>query len=105
MVKNPPITQETEVQSLGREGPLEKETAPHSSILAWETPWTEERGGLHSMGSHRVEHDITTKQQQSYDPAISLQGVDPKERKSVSQTNSLHVHCSMIHSRQEMETS
>ena len=43
-------TQETRVQSLSREDPLEKEMATHSSILAWETPWTEEPGGLHSMG-------------------------------------------------------
>ena len=43
--------QELQVQSLGQEDPLEKETAPHSSILAWRIPWTEERGGLQSMGS------------------------------------------------------
>ena len=48
-VKNPPVmqeTQETWVQSLGQEDPLEKEMATHSSILAWKTPWTEEPGGL-----------------------------------------------------------
>ena len=45
------------VQSLGREDPLEEETAPHSSILAWETPWTEEPGGLQSVGSQRVRHN------------------------------------------------
>ena len=50
MVKNPPATQETQVQSLGREDPLEKEIATHSSILAWRIPWTEEPGGLQSMG-------------------------------------------------------
>ena len=53
MVKNPsavPETQETRVQSLGQEDPLEKEMATHSSILAWETPWTEEPGGLRSKG-------------------------------------------------------
>ena len=43
-------TQEIHVQSLGREDPLEKEMAPHSSILAWKVPWTEEPGGLQSMG-------------------------------------------------------
>ena len=48
-VKNPPATQETRVQSLGREDPLEKEMATHSSILAWEIPWTEEPDGLQSM--------------------------------------------------------
>ena len=45
--------QETRVQSLGREDPLEKEMATHSSILAWEIPWTEEPGGLQSMGSQQ----------------------------------------------------
>ena len=56
--------QETWVQSLGREDPLEREVATHSSILAWEVPWTEEPGGLQSMGSQRVEHNLATKQQQ-----------------------------------------
>ena len=50
MVKNPPAMQETLVRSLGQDGPLEKEMAPHSSILTWEIPWTEP-GGLQSMGS------------------------------------------------------
>ena len=49
--------QETWVQSLGQKDPLEKEMATHSSILAWRIPWTEEPGGLQSMGSHRVRHD------------------------------------------------
>ena len=53
MVKNPPAAQETWVQSLGGEGPLEKEAAIHSSVLAWEIPWREEPGGLQSMGSQR----------------------------------------------------
>ena len=61
MVKNPPAMQETQVQSLGGEDPLEKEIASHSSILAWEIPWTEEPGGLQSMGSQRVGHDLMTK--------------------------------------------
>ena len=55
--KNAPANEETRVQSLGREDPLETEMATHSSILAWETPWTEEPGGLQSMGSQRVGHD------------------------------------------------
>ena len=50
------------VQSLGWEDPLEKETATHSSILAWEIPWTEEPGGLQSTGPKRVGHDLATKQ-------------------------------------------
>ena len=56
-VKNPPAMQETQVQSLDGEDPLEKEMATHSSILAWRIPWTEEPGGLQSMGSQRVGHD------------------------------------------------
>ena len=56
-VKHLPIMQETWVQSLGREDLLEKEMATYSSILAWKTPWTEEPGGLQSMGSQRVGHD------------------------------------------------
>ena len=50
MVKNLPTVQETRVQSLGVEDPLEEEMATHSSILAWRIPWTEESGGLQSMG-------------------------------------------------------
>ena len=50
MVKNPPAVQETWVRSLGWEDPLEKEMATHSSVLAWRIPWTEEPGGLQSMG-------------------------------------------------------
>ena len=56
-VMNLPASQETWVQSLGREDPLEKGMATHSSILAWRIPWTEEPGGLQSMGSLRVRHD------------------------------------------------
>ena len=50
-------TQEMQVKSLGQEDPLEEGTATHSSILAWRIPWTEEPGGLQSMGSQRVRHD------------------------------------------------
>ena len=57
MVMNPPATQETQVRSVGREDPLEKEMATHSSILAWRIPWTEEPGGLQSMESQRVRHN------------------------------------------------
>ena len=49
MVKNLPAKQETQVQSLGQEDPLEKEMAIHSNTLAWRIPWTEESGGLHSL--------------------------------------------------------
>ena len=57
LVKNLPAIQETWVRSLDREDPLEKEMATHSSILAWRIPWTEEFGGLQSMGSQ--ESDTT----------------------------------------------
>ena len=57
MVKRLPAMLETWVQFLGREDPLEKEMATHSSILAWKIPWTEEPGRLQSMGLQRVGHD------------------------------------------------
>ena len=56
-VKCLPTMWETRVPSLGREVPLDKEMATHSSILAWKIPWTEEPGWLQSMGSQRVRHD------------------------------------------------
>ena len=58
--KESPVMQETSVPSLGWEDPLEKAMATHSSILAWEIPWTEEPGGLESMGSQRVRHNCAT---------------------------------------------
>ena len=56
-LKRLPAMQETWVRSLGQEVPLEKAMAPHSSILAWKIPWTEEPGRLQAMGSQRVGHD------------------------------------------------
>ena len=56
-VKNLPAMQETWIQSLAQEDPLEKGVASHCSILAWRIPWTEEPGGLQSMGLQRVRHD------------------------------------------------
>ena len=56
-VKHLPTLWETQVQSLGGEDPLEKTVAPHSSTLAWKTPWTEDPGRLQSRGSLRVGHD------------------------------------------------
>ena len=58
-VKCLPTVRETRVQSLGWEDPLEKEMATHSSILAWEIPWTENPGRLQSMGSQRVRRNFT----------------------------------------------
>ena len=60
MVKNLPVTQETQVRSLGQKDPLEKGMATHSSNLALRIPWTEEPGELQSMGSQRVGHDWVT---------------------------------------------
>ena len=57
MVKNPPEVQETRVQSLGQEDPLEKGLATHSSMLAWRIPWTEEPGRMPAMGSQRGGHE------------------------------------------------
>ena len=65
VVKNLPAKQkmqETQIQSLCREDPLEKEMPTHSSILAWEIPWTEELGRLQSMGSQKSQHDLATEQ-------------------------------------------
>ena len=59
-VKSLSTVRETGVQSLGREDPLEKEMAIHSSTIAWKIPWTEELGKLQSMGSQRVGHDWAT---------------------------------------------
>ena len=59
MVKRLPAMQEARVQFLGREGPLEKEMAIHSSTLTWKIPWTEEPDRLQFMGSQRVGHNFT----------------------------------------------
>ena len=70
MVKNPPAMQETQemwVQSLGREDPLEEGMATYSSILAWRIPWTEEPGGLQSIGTQRVRHDCVTEYRDTLD--------------------------------------
>jgi len=56
LVKSLPTVQESQVQFLGWEDPLEEGMATHSSILAWRIPWTEEPSGLQSMGSQRVRH-------------------------------------------------
>ena len=56
-IKNPPAVQETWVRSLGWEDPLQEEMATHSRILVWKIPWTEEPGGLQSMGLQRVGQD------------------------------------------------
>ena len=60
MVKNPPAVREMQFQSLGREDPLEKEMATHSSILAWEIPVTEALGWLQSMGLQNIGQDLAS---------------------------------------------
>ena len=69
-VKNPPAMQKTWVRSLGQEDPLEKGMATHSSILAWEIPWTEEPGGLESMELQTVRHDLVTKSPPTYNGKV-----------------------------------
>ena len=57
MIKDLPAMQEMQVRSQGQEDPLEEEMATHSNVLDWEIPWTQEAGGLQSMGSQRVGHN------------------------------------------------
>ena len=79
--------EEVRVPSLRREDPLEKEMATHSSILAWETPQTGEPGGLQSMGSQRVGHDLVTKQQPASTATVILPS-NPKVSKHCLQRKS-----------------
>ena len=73
MVENLPAKQETQVGSLGREDPLEKEMATVSHILAWEIPWTEETGGLQQpWGCKRIRHDLATKQQHKVQSLVEV---------------------------------
>ena len=60
MVRDMPVVQVTRLQFLGWEDPLEKKMAAHSSVLSWEIPWTEEPGGLQSIGLWRVRHNLVT---------------------------------------------
>ena len=73
VVKNLPTKQEIWVLSLGWADPLEKGTATHSSIFAWEIPWTEEPSGLQSMGSKRVRHDRATNTFTFFIPTMKYQ--------------------------------
>ena len=60
VVKSPPAMQKMQVQSLGQEDTLKEEMATHSSILAWETPWTKQPDGLQSRGLERIRHNLVT---------------------------------------------
>ena len=79
--------QEMRVRSLGWEDPLVKEIATHSSILAWEIPWTEETGGLQSMGSQRIGHGRVTKQQQISHPLMPTGSLPSNPHSSLSELN------------------
>ena len=87
MAKCLPTVQETQVWSLDRDDPLEKEVATHSSTLAWKIPWTEEPGRLQSMGSQRVGHNWATSHthththpsDQNHPMALILLGVKAKD--------------------------
>ena len=70
-LENPPVMQETQIQSLGGKGPLEKGMAPHSSILAWEVPWTEEPGGLGVAKSRTRLKQLNHHQCQTLSPSVS----------------------------------
>ena len=96
--------QEMWVSSLGGGNPLEAEMETHSSILAWESSWTEEAGGLQPMGSRRVGHDYVT-EHAPYNLAIPLLGMCPEEIKIsiLKRYLHFHIHCSIIHNSQDME--
>ena len=74
-----PAKQEIRGRSLGQEDLLGKEMATHSSMLAWEIPWTEESSRLQSMGLQRVKHDLETKQQHLIYILILLRGFNIKK--------------------------
>ena len=81
--------QEVQVRFLGREDPMEKEMATHSSILPWETPWTEEPGGIQTTGLQRVGYDLATKHacipilQMRKDPELNVVTFPPTQAKNL----------------------
>ena len=104
VVKNPD-NQETWVQSLGLEDPLEKEMATHSSILAWEIPWTEVPGGLQSARLQRVRHNLAIKQQPQHKTLQSHQSVLRSHEKMLTASSvvrgritGMQHHSSFLHS-------
>ena len=86
MVKNLSVMQETRVQDLGREDPLEKGMAIHSSILAWRIPRTEKPGGLQFMGLQRAGHDLVTEQQQRKQTFVCALGFGHRCGNAMKQT-------------------
>ena len=77
LVKNLPTMQETWVRSLGQEDPLEKGRATHSGILAWKTPWTEEPGGLQSIGHKELD---TTKRLACFNLLLGISWLQSQEQ-------------------------
>ena len=104
MVKNPPAMQETWVQFLGWEDPLEKEMTICSSIIAWRIPWTEDPGRLQSMGSQRVGHDWGTKHacMSSY---MAVVPTDMSNLKSMMTSPGNATGHDVIHSTHTLQTS
>ena len=85
VVKNAPANAGEKVQPLGHEDPLDKEMATHSSILAWEIPWTEEPGGLQTMGLQKVTQDLATEQQWPQRPSWSSSGFPPLKTSNIAE--------------------
>ena len=75
MVKNLPAMQQTRIQSLGWEDPLQKEMTTYSSILAWKIPWTEKPGELHFIGCSTVRHDLALKNNKQLQTTYSISGL------------------------------
>ena len=96
-VKSPPAMQETWVQSLGREDPLEKGMTTHSSILAWRIPWTEEPGEVQSLASQRVRHDWKT------NPSWKWRG-SPGKRIPIAEGNSSRLYGTCGSSKMTLRT-
>ena len=88
MVENLPTVQGTQVQSLGQEDPLKKRIATHSSILVWKIPWTEEPGGLQSMGLQKAGHDWVTSTHSHSRLYIKKEGVT--KRYIITQKKTFH---------------
>ena len=84
--------QETQVQSLDWEDPLEKEMATHSSILAWEIPWTEDNGRLHSMGSQHIGHNWATEHIWIQIKLLHVLGLKPSQKKQSFKGDTLCQH-------------
>ena len=108
LVENLPAMQETQVQFLGWEDPLEKGMATHFSILAWRIWWTEEPAGLQSTGLKRVRHDWATNESVlAYNPKIALHCIYSNELKTYVYTKTskwhMDVYSSFIHNCQKLE--